>query len=79
MVEWNRPLFITDISSPENVSRIHINYCTFDYELAAYFVNKRVRLVGINYMSIERPRTQMKKGKSVHISLLRNDIIIKLL
>ena len=45
-------------------------YVTLDYEGAQYLADKRVGMIGIDYMTIERPREQREQGKSVHHILL---------
>jgi kynurenine formamidase len=74
--EGMRLLFKTDNSNTENAGKILNDYCTLDYEAAEYLVEKQVRLVGIDYLSVERPKELRIKGKSVHVTLLEKNIII---
>ncbi len=45
-------------------------YVTLDYEGAQYLADKRVGMIGIDYMTIERPRALRQQEKSVHQILL---------
>ncbi len=36
----------------------------------------QIKLVGIDYLTIERPRNKREEGKSVHRSLLSNGVLI---
>lgn len=51
-------------------------YTTLTYEAAEYLVKLGVRMVGIDYMTIERPRNTRVTGRSVHRTLLGNDVLI---
>ena len=48
------------------------NYCGLDFLAAKYLVSKNIKVVGINYVSIEK----YNNNNSVHIKLLLNDIMI---
>lgn len=52
------------------------DYVTLDYEAAEYLVERKIKMVGIDYMTIERPRGKRVAGKSVHNILLSKGIII---
>lgn len=52
------------------------DYVTLDYAAAEYLVNKRIKMVYIDYMTIERPRSRRVEGKSIHQTLLGNDVLI---
>lgn len=57
---------------------IHVlsDYATLTYEAAAYLAGIGIKMVGIDYMSIERPREKREMGKSVHRALLGAGIVI---
>lgn len=52
------------------------DYVTLDYEAAEYLVWKKIKMVCIDYMTIERPREKREQGRSVHSILLSNQILI---
>lgn len=52
------------------------DYVTLDYEAAEYLVQKGIKMVCIDYMTIERPREKRVSGKSVHNIFLSNEILI---
>lgn len=51
-------------------------YTTLTYEAAEYLVKLGVRMIGIDYMTIERPQGMRESGKSVHRILLGSDVLI---
>lgn len=69
-------LFKTDTSKSWNCDSIMEEYTTLTYKAADYLVDRRVKLVGIDYLTIERPRGKREDGKSVHMILLENNILI---
>lgn len=52
------------------------DYVTLDYEAAEYLAERKIKMVCIDYMTIERPRGKRIAGKSVHSILLSKGIII---
>lgn len=52
------------------------NYVTLNYEAAEYLVDRGVSAVGIDYLTIERPRELRAEGKSIHKILLDKSIFI---
>lgn len=52
------------------------NYVTLDYEAAEYLAVKRIKMIGIDYMTIERPREKRVYGKSIHEILLSRGVLI---
>lgn len=52
------------------------DYVTLDYDAADYLADKAVKLVGIDYMTIERPRERRIPGRSVHTILLSHEVLI---
>lgn len=69
-------IFRTSNSDVFEGIRVLDAYVTLDYEGAQYLVDKKVRMIGIDYMTIERPRNLRESGKSVHTILLGNKIPI---
>ena len=69
-------LFRTDNSNNWSCDRILDDYITLAYDAAEYLVDRGVKLVGIDYLTIERPRSKRIEGKSVHETLLGNGILI---
>ncbi len=69
-------LFKTDNSLCWECDRILDDYVTLSYEAADYLADCSIKLVGIDYLSIERPRNKRISGKSVHKSLLEKNILI---
>jgi len=66
----------TDNSKHFHMDAILEDYATLNYEAAEYLVEKKIKMVCIDYMTIERPRHKRVNGKSVHSILLSNDILI---
>ena len=52
------------------------DYVTLDYEAAEYLVEKKIKMVCIDYMTIERPRGKRVLGRSVHNILLSGEVLI---
>ena len=67
-------IFRTSNSDVFEGIRVLESYVTLDYEGAQYLVDKQVKMIGIDYMTIERPRELREPGKSVHTILLGNGI-----
>lgn len=62
-------IFRTSNSDVFEGIRVLESYVTLDYEGAQYLVDKQVKMIGIDYMTIERPRELREPGKSVHTIL----------
>lgn len=62
----------------ERFQGIHVlsDYTTLTYDAAEYLANIGIKMVGIDYMTIERPKGKRITGKSIHKILLGADIII---
>lgn len=62
----------------ERFQGIHVlsDYTTLTYDAAEYLANIGIKMVGIDYMTIERPRRKRINGKSIHRILLGADIVI---
>ena len=69
-------LFKTNNSVVWECDRVLNDYVTLTYEAADYLAEKKIKLVGIDYLTVERPRSKRIDGYSVHRSLLRNGILI---
>lgn len=69
-------LFKTDNSDYWECDTILENYVTLTYDGAEYLARLGVKLIGIDYLTIERPRDKRIQGKSIHKTLLENGIII---
>ncbi len=69
-------LFRTDNSNNWECDRILDDYVTLTYEAAEYLSKKRIKMVGIDYLTVERPRNRRIDGKSVHRTLLTSGIMI---
>lgn len=52
------------------------DYVTLDYDAATYLVEKRIKMVCIDYMTIERPRAKRIVGRNVHSILLSKNVLI---
>lgn len=68
-----RILFKTRNSKLLNENRLTENFVYLDKEAAAYLVKKGVRLVGLDYFSIDRIEDQEKPA---HVELSGNDVIV---
>lgn len=62
----------------ERFQGVHVlsDYTTLTYDAAEYLVEIGIKMVGIDYMSIERPRGRRIEGKSIHRILLGEGIVI---
>ena len=62
----------------ERFQGVHVlsDYVTLTYDAAEYLVKIGVKMVGIDYMTIERPRGKRIDGKSIHRTLLGAEIVI---
>ncbi len=69
-------LMKTDNSERYQGTQVLSDYVTLTYEAAEYFVEIGVKMVGIDYMTIERPRGKRMEGKSIHRILLGADVVI---
>lgn len=69
-------LFKTDNSIQYGGRNILTDYVTLDYDAARYLVQIGVNMIGIDYMTIERPRTRRDGKHSIHEILLSQDIYI---
>lgn len=69
-------IFKTDNSEVFRGDAVLTDYVTLDYEAAAYLAARGVKLVGIDYMTIERPRAKRIPGQSVHTILLSHEVLI---
>ena len=69
-------LFRTDNSICWSCDRILDRHVTITYEAAEFLVQCGIKLVGIDYLTIERPRELREQGRSIHKTLLGNDILI---
>lgn len=63
-------IFRTSNSNMFEGSKVLESYVTLDYEGAQYLTHKKVKMIGIDYMTIERPKALREQGKSVHHILL---------
>lgn len=63
-------IFRTSNSNMFGGDKVLESYVTLDYEGAEYLVERRVKMIGIDYMTIERPRALREQGKSVHQIIL---------
>ncbi len=69
-------LLKTDNSLKWNCDRILDDYVTLTYDGADYLVSKGIKLVGIDYLTVERPRSRRENGRSVHRCLLEKEVLI---
>ncbi len=69
-------IFKTDNSYNWSCDRILDKYVTLTYDAATVLSTSDIKLVGIDYLTIECPRGFRIQGKSVHRSLLGNGILI---
>ncbi len=69
-------LFKTDNSLKWNCDSVLNDYVTLTYEAAEYLAEKRIKMVGLDYMSIEVPRNKRASNKSIHGVLLESGVII---
>ena len=66
----------TDNSKVFHGDIILADYVTLDYMAAEYLVEKKIKMVCIDYMTIERPRAKRVVGKNIHDILLSKEILI---
>ncbi|MCM1038200.1 MAG: cyclase family protein [Ruminococcus sp.] len=66
----------TDNSNIFHEDIILTDYITLDYAAAEYLVEKKIKMVCIDYMTIERPKEKRITGESVHGILLSHEILI---
>ncbi|MCR5688353.1 MAG: cyclase family protein [Lachnospiraceae bacterium] len=69
-------LFKTDNSLNWECDSILSDYVTLTYDAADHLAGQGVKLVGIDYLTVERPRSKREPERSVHRSLLGNGILI---
>lgn len=69
-------LLKTDNTERFQGTQVLSDYVTLTYEAAEYLVEIGIKMVGIDYMTIERPRGKRIEGMSVHRILLGADIVI---
>lgn len=69
-------LLKTDNTERFQGTQVLSDYVTLTYEAAEYLVEIGIKMVGIDYMSIERPRGKRIEGKSIHRILLGAGIVI---
>lgn len=72
----DRILFKTDNTDQFLGRYILPSYTTLDYEAAQFLADREVNMVGIDYMTIERPKELRGPDKSVHRTLLGRGICI---
>lgn len=66
----------TDNSQIFHGDKVLDDYVTLDYGAAEYLVEKGIKMVCMDYMTIERPRAKRVSGKSIHGILLSKEILI---
>lgn len=69
-------LLKTDNSLIWHCDRILDSYVTLTYDGAGYIADHGVSLVGIDYLTIERPRGRREADRSVHKLLMRRGVLI---
>ena len=71
-------IVLLQTDNTERFQGVHVlaDYTTLTYDAAEYLVGIGVKMVGIDYMSIERPRERRIEGKSIHRILLGAGIVI---
>lgn len=69
-------IFKTDNSETFRGDVVLTDYVTLDYDAAEYLVEKKVKMVGIDYMTIERPKAKRVPGQSIHTILLSQEVLI---
>lgn len=62
----------------ERFQGLHVlpDYVTLTYDAAEYLVDIGIKMIGLDYMTIERPRGNRIEGKSVHCILLGAGIVV---
>lgn len=66
----------TDNSKMFHCDTVLNDYVTLDYKAAEYLVKKNIKMVCIDYMTIERPKQKRIQGISIHNILLSQEILI---
>ncbi len=69
-------LFKTDNSARYAGKNILDDYTTLTYSAAEFLIKTNMRMVGIDYMTIEIPHCHRETEKSIHKTILGNDRII---
>lgn len=69
-------LIKTDNSRNYSGERVLDVYVTLTYEAAELLMEKEIKMIGIDYLTIERPRNTRVKGKSIHKIFLGKEIPI---
>ena len=69
-------LFKTDNTVHYRGDNVLQEYVTLTYDAAKYLADTEVKLVGIDYMTIERPRKTRESDKSVHKTLLEKGVLV---
>ncbi len=69
-------LLKTDNSERYQGMHVLSDYTTLTYDAAEYLTNIGIKMVGIDYMTIERPRGKRITGKSIHKILLGDEVVI---
>lgn len=69
-------LLKTDNSYCWSCDRILDDYVSLSYDAAEYLVQKKIKLVGVDYLSVERPKIKRSIGISVHKILLEKNVLI---
>lgn len=71
--KYKRILFKTKNSRLLKNNKFYPNYVYLDYPAAEFLVKQKIKLVGIDYLSIERYKS---KDHKVHQILLKNNVVI---
>ncbi len=66
----------TDNSNVFHGEAVLKDYVTLDYEAAEYLAEKNIKMICIDYMTIERPRAKRVAGRSIHNILLSKEVLI---
>jgi arylformamidase len=69
-----RILFKTKNSLQRNSNKFNEDFISLSYKAALYLIEKKIKLIGIDYLSIES--FHAKPGNPVHMELLENNIVI---
>ncbi len=69
-----RILFKTKNSHNRNKKKFDENFISLSDKTALYLIEKKIKLIGIDYLSIEKFHAE--KGNPVHMNLLSNNIAI---
>lgn len=69
-------LLRTDNSRKCTVGEVLDRYVTLTYEAAELLAEKEIKMIGIDYLTIERPRNTRITGKSIHKIFLDKEIPI---